>query len=323
MKAIIHSNYGSPDSLELREVDKPIPKDDEVLTRVHASSVNDWEAGLVAGRPLLMRPSVGWFKPKVRILGCDVAGVVEAVGRNVRRFQPGDAVYGDVHASGFGAFAEYVCANENALEPMPSRLSFEQAAAIPHGATLAWQGLYDTGQVQSGQELLINGAGGGVGPIALQLAKMHDLEVTGVDRGEKLSMLRSLGFDHTIDYLKQDFTRSGKRYDLILDVKTTRSPFDYVRALKPGGRYVTVGGSTLRLLQVLLFGKWISRMKNRQIQILILKANRGLAEMAELIETGKIVPVVEGPYPLREVPEALKFFSEGRQKGRIVIAVRE
>ena len=321
MKAIINSRYGSPDLLELQDVDKPVPAGDEVLIRVHASSVNDWDLGLIEGKPLVLRPVFGWFKPKVKILGCDVAGVVESVGKNAKRFKPGDAVYGDIHACGFGAFAEYVCANEDALEEKPPKLSFEQAAAIPHAATLAWQGLYDKGQLRSGQTLLINGAGGGVGPIALQLAKLHSVEVTGVDSGEKVPMLREMGFDHVIDYTKQDFTRSGNTYDLIFDVKTSRSPFDYARALKPGGCYVTIGGSVVRLLQVQLLGRWIARTKNRSIRLLTLQANRGLAEMAELFETGKIVPIVEGPYPLSEVPEAIRLFSKAGQKGRIVITM--
>ena len=321
MKAIINSRYGSPDLLELKEVDKPVPDDDEVLIRVYASSVNDWDLGFVVGPPLIMRPLFGWLEPRVRILGCDVAGVVESVGRNIERFQPGDAVYGDIHACGFGAYAEYVCVDENALEAKPSSLSFEEAAAVPHAATLAWQALYDIGQLPSRQELLINGAGGGVGPIAFHLAKLHGLEVTGVDSGDKLTLLRSMGFDHVLDYRQEDFTRSGNTYDLILDVKTHRSLFDYARALKPNGCYVTVGGSPVRLLQTQLFGGWISRTKHKDMRLLLLKPNRGLAEMAELFETGKIVPVVEGPYPLSEVPEAIRLFSKGEQKGRIVITM--
>jgi NADPH:quinone reductase-like Zn-dependent oxidoreductase len=321
MRAIVHTRYGSPDLLELREVDRPVPKDREVLIRVHATSVNDWEMGLLEGKPLFMRAAIGWTRPKVRIMGCDVAGVVEAVGSGVTRFQLGDAVYGDVHACGFGAFAEYLCADENALEPKPEVLSFEEAAAMPHGATLAWQALHDKGELQSGEELLINGAGGGVGPLALQLAKSLGVEATGVDSGEKLPMLRSLGFDHVLDYREQDFTGRGQTWDLILDVKTTRSPFAYSRALKPGGRYVTVGGSMPRIVQLLLCSAWIARTKQRHLRLLGLQANRGLAEMAPLIEDGKIVPVIAGPYALDQAPEALKLFASGRQQGRIVITV--
>ena len=321
MKAIVQTKYGPPDFLELKEVPKPVPADYEVLVRVHASSVNDWDIGFVEGPPLSLRPIFGWFKPRVQIAGCDVAGVVEATGKDVEGFAPGDAVYGDIHACGFGAYAEYVCPKADALLPKPSALSFVEAAAVPHAATLAWQGLYDKGHLQSGQELLINGAGGGVGPIALQLAKLDGVEVTGVDSGEKLAMLRSLGCDHTIDYREKDFTRTGKRYDLILDVRTKRSPFAFVRALEPGGSYVTVGGTSFRLQQVLLFGGLISRTRNRNIRLHILKPNRGLAQMAELFEAGKMIPVVDGPYPLEQAPEALKRFSDARQIGRIVITM--
>ena len=223
VKAIVLTKYGSVDALELRDVDPPTPQEHEVLVRVHATSINDWDAGVVLGSPVYVRLIHGWLKPNVRIPGCDVAGVVESVGAGVTRFQPGDAVYGDLHACGFGTYAELVCADEQALEPKPTNLSFAQAAAIPHGATLAWQALYDYAGLQAGERLLINGAGGGVGPIAVQLAKLDDCEVTGVDGEAKLPMLRSAGFDHVIDYRRQDFTHSGERYDLILDVRTDRS----------------------------------------------------------------------------------------------------
>ena len=318
MKAIVQTEYGSP---ELTEVPTPVPGDDEVLVRVHASSVNDWDVGFVVGPPPSLRPLFGWFKPRVQIAGCDVAGVVEATGKDVQSFEPGDAVYGDVHACGFGAYAEYVCPKAEALRPKPSALSFVEAAAVPHGGTLAWQGLYARGRLQSGQAILINGAGGGVGPIALQLAKVDGVEVTGVDSGEKLAMLRSLGCDHTIDYRETDVTRAGKRYDLILDVRTKRSPFAFVRVLKPGGTYVTIGGTSFRMLQISLLGGLISRISNRNILLRILEPNGGLVEMAELFETGRLTPVVDGPYPLEQVPEAVKRFSDARQIGRIVITM--
>ena len=321
MKAIVHTKYGSPDFLELKEINKPIPNDLEVLIKVHASSINDWDFGLLEGKPYFMRCFYGLFKPssKVKILGCDVSGSIEAMGKNVRRFRIGDNVYGDINACGFGGYAEYVCVNENALELKPDGLSFVEAAAVPHAATLAWQGLYDNGQFLPGKKLLVNGAGGGVGPIVLQLAKLHGVEVTGVDSKEKLTMLLSIGFDHVIDYEQEDFTRNGKSYDFIFDVKINRSPFDYLRALKPNGTYVTIGGSTVRFLQALLVGKWISKTKKKNIRILGLEANRGLAEMKELLEAGKIKPIVEGPFALSEVPEAMRLYAEAQQKGRIVI----
>jgi len=244
MKAIVYTKYGPPDVLELKEVDKPIPKDDEALIKVHAVSINDWDWGLVQGIPFTNRLLFGLLKPKKRILGSDIAGQIEAVGKNVEQFQPGDEVYGDLSGD-WGGFAEYVCARENALAPKPASMTFDEAAAIPQAAMLALQGLRDRGQIQPGQKLLINGAGGGVGTFAVQIAKLYGVEVTGVDSSGKLDMLRSMGFDHVIDYTQEDFTKRGQCYDLILDVKTNRSVFDYARALSPNGIYVTVGGSML------------------------------------------------------------------------------
>src|SRR5687768_6368093 len=230
MKAVVMGRYGTPDVLEQRDVAKPTPKANEVLVRVLAASVNDWDWGLLRGAPI-NRMFDGLFTPKVRILGGDIAGRVEAVGRDVKAFQPGDEVYGDLCNSGFGAFAEYACAPEAALAHKPAGMTFEQAAAIPQAGMLAVQGLIDVGRIQSGQKLLLNGAGGGVGTFALQLANLHDVEVTVVDKAGKLDMLRAMGADHVIDYLSEDFTKGGKCYDLILDVKTNRSPFAYARAL--------------------------------------------------------------------------------------------
>jgi NADPH:quinone reductase-like Zn-dependent oxidoreductase len=322
MKAVVLSRYGSPDGLEVKEVEKPRPGPHEVLVRVHASSLNDWDAGIVAGKPYFTRIFTGLLRPKVRIVGCDVSGTVEAAGARVQRFEAGDAVYGDIHGAGFGAFAEYVCVNEDALERKPATLTFEQAAAVPHGGTLAWQGLASMGAVEAGQSLLINGAGGGVGPLALQLAKLRGLEVTGVDRAEKLPMLRELGFDHVVDYERHDFTAEPGRYDLILDVKTTRSPFRYARALKPNGVYVTVGGASLRLLQIVLCGPLIKMLSGKATKVVMLKANEGLAEMGPLIERGELHPVVDGPYPLDDVPAAMGIFARAEQKGRMVIAIK-
>lgn len=319
MKAIVLTRYGSLDALEFRDVDRPHPEEEEVLIRVHATSVNDWDASLALGSPAYIRLIHGWLKPNVAIPGCDVAGVVESVGAGVARFRPGDAVYGDLHGCGFGTYAEFVCAHASALEAKPPNLSFEQAAAVPHAATLAWQALYDYGRLQSGEKLLINGAGGGVGPIALQLAKLHDCEVTGVDSGEKLPMLESAGFDHVFDYRRLDFTRTGNRYDLILDVKTDRSPIAYARALEANGRYVTVGGSPTRLLQHLVLGRWTGGRKGKSMRIVALKANRGLAEMAELLNSSKILPIVDGPYPLADARKAIRRFADGAQQGRIVL----
>ncbi|MGZ6987445.1 MAG: NAD(P)-dependent alcohol dehydrogenase [Thermoanaerobaculia bacterium] len=322
MKAIVFTKYGSPDVLELKEVEKPVPKDDEVLIRVHAASLNDWDWGALHGVPFVNRLMFGLLYPKKQILGSDIAGRIEAVGRNVRQFQPGDDVFGDLSGR-WGGFAEYVCARENALALKAPGMTFEEAAAIPQAALLALQGLRDVGRIQPGQTLLINGAGGGVGTFAIQIAKLYGVEVTGVDGPGKLDLLRSMGAEHVIDYTREDFTKSGQRYDLILDVKTTRSILDCACALTPNGTYVTIGGSMARLLQALLLWPWILMTQNKHIRLLALKPNKGLDYMKELFEAGKIVPVIDGPYRLSEVPEAFRRFGEGRHKGKVVITLEQ
>lgn len=318
MKAVVFTKYGSPDVLELKEVDKPIPKDDEVLIRVHAASLNDWDWGALDGSSFVNRLIFGLLRPKKQILGSDIAGRVEAVGKNVRQFQPGDEVFGDLSGE-WGGFAEYVCARENAVALKAPGMTFEQAAAIPQAAMLAVQGLRDKGRIQRGQKLLINGAGGGVGTFAIQIANLYGAEVTAVDSAEKLDMLRSMGAAHVIDYKQEDFTRNGRRYDLILDVKTNRSILDYARALSPNGIYVTVGGPMARLFQALLLLPWIRMTTNKRIGIVSLKPNKDLAYMKELFEAGKVIPVIDGPYKLSEVPKAFLHFGEGRHKGKVVI----
>ncbi len=322
MKAIVYTKYGSPDVLELKEVEKPTPKDDEVLVEVHAASINDWDWGLLQGTTFLGRfvAGGGLLKPKHKILGSDIAGRIEAVGKNVEKFQPGDEVYGDLSGD-WGGFAEYVCARENALALKPTSRTFAQAAAIPQAAMLALQGLRDKGQIQPGKKLLINGAGGGVGTFAVQIAKLYGVEVTGVDSSGKLDMLRSMGADQVIDYTQEDFTKNGQCYDLILDVKTNRSIFDYARALSPNGIYVTVGGSLARLFQALILGPWISMISKKNIRIVALKPNKDLAYMNELFEAGKVVPVIDGSYKLGEVPKAFRLFGEGDHKGKVVITM--
>lgn len=321
MKAIVYTKYGGPEVLQLREVEKPFPKDDEVLVKIHAVSFNDWDDGLLHG-DFINRLLNGFFKPKNKILGSDIAGRIETVGKNIRKFKPGDEVYGDLSGKGkWGGFAEYVCARENALALKPAGMSFVDAAAIPQAAMLAVQGLLDKGKIKQGQKVLINGAGGGVGTFGVQIAKQYGVELTGVDSSGKLEMLRSMGFDHVIDYTKEDFTKNGKRYDLILDVKTNRSVFAYTRALSGNGIYVTVGGSMSRLLQALFFSPWISIFSKKHIRIVALKPNKDLVYMNEQFEAGKIKPVIDGPYKLEDVPDAFRFFSKGEHKGKIVITI--
>lgn len=323
MKAMIYREYGNTDVLNLAEVEKPIPKDNEVLIRVHAASVNSWDWDLLRGKPFLTRIG-GWRKPKFPILGADVAGRIEAAGRDVRKFRPGDEVFGDISGCGWGGFAEYVCARENALSAKAAGMTFEEAAAIPQAAVLALQGLCNKGQIREGQKVLINGAGGGVGTFGLQIAKTYGAKVTAVDRSEKLDMLLSLGADHVIDYTREDFTRNGRRYDLILDVAGYRSIWDYSRALSPQGAYVMVGGSTARILQVLLLGPWFSWIADKKLGLLVHKPNvQDQNRMKELYENGQVVPVIDRQFSLDQVAEALRHLGEGRVKGKVVIRMDE
>jgi len=322
MKAVVMDRYGTPDVLELRDVARPTPKADEVLVRVHAASVNDWDWELMQGTPWVNRIIGGLFRPtKVQTIGGDIAGCVEAVGGDVTAFEPGDEVYGDLCQSGFGAFAEYVCAPEANLARKPSRMTFEQAAAIPQAGMLAVQALIDVGRVRSGQKLLLNGAGGGVGTFALQMARLHEVEVTAVDKPGKLEMLRAMGADHVIDYLEEDFTNGGEGYDLILDVKTNRSPLAYARALNAHGTYATVGGNLPRLLQVAVLGPLISLLYKKHLRVVGLKPNKDLSYMNELFEAGKLVPVIDGQYELADVAAALRRFGTGDHKGKIIVTM--
>jgi NADPH:quinone reductase-like Zn-dependent oxidoreductase len=320
MKAIVLTKYGSADVLELQDVAKPSPKDNQVLVKVHATAVNDWDWCFMRGKPWAYRLFFGLRKPKVRVLGVEVAGTVEAVGDKVTELKPGDAVYGDISESGMGGFAEYVCVPKDALCLKPAAMTFEQAAATPHATMLAWQGLVDVGGIRNGQRVLINGAGGGVGTFGVQIAKQYGAEVTGVDSADKFDLLQSLGFDHVIDYRHEDFTEKGP-YDLVLDTKTNRSAFKYARALAPNGVYVTVGGQTLRLLEVFFLGQWFSRFTTKNLHVLALKPNKGLAHINALYEAGQLEWAIDGPYPLSDVPKAIQYFGQAKHKGKIVIAV--
>jgi NADPH:quinone reductase-like Zn-dependent oxidoreductase len=320
MKAVVRYRYGTPDVLELRDVAIPTPKADQVLVRVLAASVNDWDWEMLRGSPE-NRLLGGLLRPRVHILGCDIAGRVEAVGGAVKAFQPGDEVHGDLCRSGFGAFAEYVCAQEADLALKPAGMTFEQAAAIPQAGMLAVQGLIDAGRIGSGQKVLLNGAGGGVGTFALQIARLYGAEVTVVDKVGKLDMLRAMGADHVIDYLKEDFTKGGTCYDLILDAKTNRSPLAYVRALNPNGTYVTVGGSIPRLLQTLVLGPLLGRLHHKHVRVVGLKPNKDLAYMNELFEAGTLRPVLDGSYQLADLPEAFRRFRTGDHRGKIIVTM--
>jgi NADPH:quinone reductase-like Zn-dependent oxidoreductase len=324
MKAMVYQKYGSPDVLELKEVEKPTPKDDEVLIKVHAASANAGDWHLLRGEPFLLRLMFGLLKPKNQRLGSDVAGTVEGVGRKVTQFQPGDEVFGDISGCGFGAFAEYVSVPENALALKPANMSFEDAAAVPAAAVTALQALRDKGQIQSGQKVLINGASGGVGTFAVQIAKSFGAEVTGVCSTGKMDMVRSIGADQVIDYTQEDFTKNGQRYDLILAANGYHSISDYKRALSPQGIYVMTGGAMAQMFQAMLLGPWISMTGSKKMGNLLMNPNqKDLVFMKELLEAGKVVPVIDRRYPLSEVPEAIRYLEEGHALGKVVITVAE
>lgn len=320
MRAVVYTRYGSPDELRLTDVETPVPKDGHVLVRVRAVSLNlsDWEG--LRGKPFYARLG-GLFRPRRHILGSDIAGRVEAVGPDVTRFAPGDDVFADI-LSHLGGFAEYVSVPVTVLSPLPAGLSYEDAAALPQACAIALNGIQVKGKVEAGQRVLVNGAGGGSGAFAVQLAKLHGAEVTGVDNTEKLESMRALGADHVVDYTREDFTRNGRTYDLILDLAGYRKPSDYARSLAPGGRYYLVGGSMRTLLRVLLVGPLTGRRQGKKIRVLAVKLGaEHVTPLVELCQAGKIRIVVDRRYRLEEVPEALRYLGEGHAKGKVVVTV--
>lgn len=319
MKAIVYEKYGLPDVLHLKEIEKPVPKDNEVLVKVHAVSINDWDRWLLRGKPFVNRQMFGLLRPK-KILGCDIAGLVEVVGRNVKQFQPGDEVFGDLSGGNWGGFAEYACAREDELILKPASIAFEAAAAIPQAGILALQSIRK-GQIQQGQKVLVNGAGGGAGSFTVQIAKSLGTEVTGVDSTEKLDMMRSIGADHVIDYKKEDFTKNGQLYDTILDNAAYHSISDYRRSLSPNGTYVALGGSSARISLFILLGPLISAAGNKKMVMLFHKANKGLDSLIELIEADKVKPIIDKIYPLSDAAEALRYFEAGHAKGKVVLTM--
>jgi NADPH:quinone reductase-like Zn-dependent oxidoreductase len=323
VKAIVYTEYGTPDNFQLKEVDKPAIKENEVLLKVYASSINSWDWDLLKGKPFLVRLIGGLFKPKNKILGADVAGVIEAVGSRVTDFKTGDEVFGDIAGRGFGGFAEYAAVPQKLLVKKPASMSFEQAAALPQAGLLALQGLRYKKPLQQGQYLLINGAGGGVGPIALQYAKSIGAHITCVDKKEKFDMLRSLGADELLDYRDADYTQTGKQYDYILDVIAHNSAADYKRALKPGGAFAMIGGSMGGLLfQMMLLQPLFSAFRNKKLGIMGYRVSQeGLNELSLLFEENKITPIIDKVFPLEETADAFRYFGEGNFKGKIVISV--
>jgi NADPH:quinone reductase-like Zn-dependent oxidoreductase len=325
MKAIVYTKYGSSDVLHLEEVEKPVPSDDKVLVKVYAASINAGDLHLLTADPFPMRlTGIGFFKPKNTILGSDIAGCVEAVGKNVNKFRPGDAVFGDIFGLGRGSFAEYVSVPESALVLKPSNVTFEEAAAVPLAAVTALQGLRNKGHIQPGQRVLINGASGGVGSFAVQIAKAFGAEVTAVCSTRNLEMARSLGADHVIDYTTEDFTQNGQQYDLILAVNGFQPLSAYKRALTPLGIYVFVGGLPAQIIQSLFLAPLMSKNDGRKMTSCMQRANQSdLLIIRDLLEGGKIRPVIDECYPLCKAPDAFRYFEKGHTRGKVVITIPE
>jgi NADPH:quinone reductase-like Zn-dependent oxidoreductase len=328
MKAVVYHKYGSPDVLELAEVAKPTPKDDEVLLKVHAASVNPADWHLLRGKPYIARLQLGLRKPKDSVLGCDMAGQVEAVGKNVTMLQPGDEVFGSPFMHGFGAFAEWVSVSEDLLTSKPTTLSFEQAAAVPLAASTALQGLRDHGRIEPGHKVLIIGASGGVGTFAVQIAKSFDAEVSGVCSTRNAEMVRSLGADHVIDYTQEDFTRSGQNYDLILQLAGTLSPSECRRALTSKGTLVQISGESdgrwIGAVARIIKGLVLSPFVSQKMASFTVKPNKeDLQFLKQLIETGTLTPVIDRTYSLSEVPEAIRYLEEGHARGKVVVTLEK
>ena len=326
MKAAVRDAYGSPDVVEVRDVERPTPADGEVLVRVRAASVNRADLDGITPRPSFVRLIIGLRAPRNPRLGLDVAGVVEGVGPGVTRFQPGDEVFGDLFAHGQGAFAEYVCAPERAFASMPAGMSFEDAATLPHSAILAVQGLRlrNSRSIRPGDRVLVDGASGNVGPFAVQIAKSMGAEVTGVCSPGKMDFVRSLGADHVIDYTAVDYTTTGLRYDWILDTDSHHPILRIRRALRPKGVYVTLGGMARPLIAALLVGPVVSAATDRWMGLLLWWkpfAPDDVAKLKEMIAAGKLTPVIDRRFPLSEVAEALRYVNDGRAVGKVVIIV--
>lgn len=322
MQAMVYTKYGPLDGLQLTEVATPTAGDDDVLVAIHASSVNFNSPAFVKGEPLIARLWTGLMTPKYSIPGNDIAGRVAAVGHNITKFKPGDDVFGDISSCGWGAYAEYVAVPQDALTLKPANISFEQAAAVPEAGLVALQGLRDKGQLQPGQKVLIVGASGGIGTFAVQIAKALGADVTAVCSTRNIELVRSLGADQVIDYTQEDFAASGPQYDLILATAGYRSLADYKRALKPGGRYVSTGGDMKQVFEPMFLGPFMSTGGRKMTNLSVI-TNKDLPFMAELLESGKVVPVIDKSYPLSETVEALKYYEEGRTRGKVIITVEQ
>jgi NADPH:quinone reductase-like Zn-dependent oxidoreductase len=324
MKAIVQTRYGSYDVLEFREAQKPRPAYDEVLVKVHAAAINYGNLVLVSGKPFFTRSESGWLKPhKILNPGSDVAGRVELVGKNVTKFKLGDEIFADHLPGGYGTYAEYVCVPEKEIALKPANITYEEAAAVPQAALVALQGLRDVGQIQAGQKVMITGASGGNGTFAVQIAKAFEAEVTAVCSTRNLELVRSLGADHVIDYTQEDFVQTGEKYNLIVAMGGYRKLNDYLRALLPGGIFVWAGGNLKGLFETMVLGSWVSRGTDKTLIYLSHKQNQDdLVYMAELIESGKVKPVIDRCFPLEETSDAFRHYATGHMQGKVVISVK-
>jgi NADPH:quinone reductase-like Zn-dependent oxidoreductase len=318
MKAAVYTRYGPPDVVQITDVEKPVPNDKEVLIKIRAASVNPLDWHFMRGTPYILRIGAGLHKPKVTRLGVDLAGQVEAVGTNVTQFKPGDEVFGVCR----GALAEYACTVEQKLALKPANLSFEDAASVPVAAITALQGLRDRGRIQPGHKVVVDGASGGVGTFAVQIAKSFGAEVTAACSARNVNTARSLGADHVIDYTRENFTKSGQRYDLILAANAYHSIFDYRRALNPSGVYVMAGGGGIQILQAIFLGPFPSLLGSKKMRFIFANINqKDLVFLKDLLEARKVVPVIDRRYPLSSAAEALAYLEEGHAQGKVLITI--
>lgn len=322
MKALVIRKYGFPENLCVNEVPKPEIAGNEILVKVKAVSINDWDLSNIEGKSLIARLMVGLFRPKINIMGSDIAGVVEAVGENVSKFKVGDKVYGDLSSNNFGGFAEYVTTSEKHICHMAEGMSFEVAAAIPQAGMLAYQALHDFSEIKEGMNILINGAGGGVGTFVVQMLKNHNVHLTGVDSEEKRELLQQLGYDAFIDYKKEDFTESDVKYDIIIDCKTNRPFHRYSKQLKENGEYITLGGDILKVLRIMLMSKQLEKKFGKRFSCVQLKTNQNLSEINKMFENGILTSIIDSKhFTLNEGREALEYYAGGSHLGKVLIKV--
>ncbi len=315
MKAILMKGYGPPESLGYEEIDKPLPKKGEALVRIMSTTINDWDWGLVRGLPKIYRLIFGLIRQKNPIPGVEYAGIIESIGEGLEGFEVGDRVYGDVSVYGWGTWSEYACIRSSALRKIPQGMDFVEASAMPHASLLAYQGLVELGKLKPGMKVVVNGGGGGMGVFAVQIINAIGSQAIGVDHGSKLEKMKSLGYRKVIDYTKTDFTEMEEKFDLILDAKTLRLPWKFLKVLKKEGRYVSVGGSPGRMIQILL----ARLMGKKNIMILPLKPNEGLEEVEKMYQQGLLKPRIDGPYEFASVAEKLRYFGEGHHFGKVVL----